>query len=106
LIFKYKILRKISKNKRREKKMRNITKFKRSIRGISPVISVLLMIAIAVVASLVAYAWVMGYMTFQTGKVGNSIQIPSYAPGATDNLIVVYVQNVGQGTVKISTTRY
>ncbi len=83
--------------------MRNITKFKRSIKGISPVISVLLMIAIAVVASLVAYAWVMGYMNFQTDKVGEAIQIPSYAEGVTaDNLQMrIYVQNTGQGSVTV-----
>ncbi len=79
--------------------MRNITKFKRSIRAISPVISVLLMIAIAVVASLVAYAWVMGYMNFQTSKVGNAIQIPSYA--SQGGFLTIYVQNVGQGTVNL-----
>jgi flagellin-like protein len=83
-----------------EKKMRTITKFKRSIRAISPVISVLLMIAIAVVASLVAYAWVMGYMNFQTAKVGNAIQIPSYA--SQGGFLTVYVQNVGQGTLNIA----
>ena len=57
------------------------------------------MIAIAVVASLVAYAWVMGYMNFQTAKVGNAIQIPSYA--SQGGFLTVYVQNVGQGTVNI-----
>jgi PKD repeat protein len=66
------------------------------------------MIAIAVVASLVAYAWVMGYMNFQTSKAGNAIQIPSFAAGSdadpddTDRLRV-YVQNVGEGTVKVGT---
>ncbi|MCW4002933.1 MAG: PKD domain-containing protein [Candidatus Bathyarchaeota archaeon] len=88
--------------------MRKITKIRRCVRAISPVISVLLMIAIAVVASLVAYAWVMGYMNFQTSKAGNAIQIPSFAAGSdadpddTDRLRV-YVQNVGEGTVKVGT---
>ena len=81
----------------------SIKKIKRSIRAISPVISVLLMIAIAVVASLVAYAWVMGYMNFQTSKTGQSIQIPSYAEGITDDNMQMrlYVQNVGQGLVTV-----
>lgn len=81
--------------------MRNITKIKRSIRAISPVISVLLMIAIAVVASLVAYAWVMGYMNFQTARTGQAIQIPSYAPGTDTSHMIIYVQNVGQGTIEV-----
>ena len=58
------------------------------------------MIAIAVVASLVVYAWVSGYMGFQTNKTGKSIQIQSFAV-ATDGLHV-YVQNVGQGVVTLS----
>jgi flagellin-like protein len=80
--------------------MRKITRIKRSIRAISPVIATLLMIAIAVVASLVAYAWVMGYIGGTTSKTGNAIDIPSYASSASNNLIV-YVQNVGQGPVQL-----
>jgi FlaG/FlaF family flagellin (archaellin) len=79
--------------------LRNITKIRRSVRAISPVISVLLMIAIAVVASLVAYAWVMGYMNFQTGKAGQSILIQSYAVSPAGSTMYVYVQNNGQGSV-------
>jgi FlaG/FlaF family flagellin (archaellin) len=81
--------------------MRTITRIRRSIRAISPVISVLLMIAIAVVASLVVYAWVMGYIGFQTGHVGKAVQIQSVARDGTAGNLVVYVQNVGQGTVKL-----
>ncbi|TSA56799.1 hypothetical protein D4R42_02850 [bacterium] len=77
-------------------KMRKITKFRRSVKGISPVISVLLMIAIAVAASLVAYAWVMGYMDFTTTKVGKAIQIQSISTDA------VYVQNIGDSPVTIT----
>lgn len=76
--------------------MRKITKFRRSVKGISPVISVLLMIAIAVAASLVAYAWVMGYMDFTTTKVGKTIQIQSITANAA------YVQNIGDSDVEIS----
>ena len=76
--------------------MKKITKFRRSVKAISPVISVLLMIAIAVAASLVAYAWVMGYLDFTTTKVGKAIQIQSIS---TDS---VYVQNVGDSPVTIN----
>jgi archaeal type IV pilus assembly protein PilA len=74
--------------------MKKIRKFRRETRAISPVIATLLMIAIAVVASLVTYAWVMGYMNFQTNKTGNAIQIQSVSLDGT-----VYVQNVGTGSV-------
>ncbi len=84
----------------RKRNIRNIAKFKRSIKAISPVIATLLMIAIAVVASLVVYAWVSGYLGFQTGKAGKAIQIPSFALNS-DNSMTVYAQNVGQGTVQI-----
>jgi archaeal type IV pilus assembly protein PilA len=92
----------------RTKNVRNSTKFKRSIKAISPVIATLLMIAIAVVASLVVYAWVGGYMGTTTDKAGKAIALPSFA-GIPDSEVtptvgdlVVYVQNVGQGTVEIS----
>ncbi len=62
----------------RIRNVRNTTKFKRSIKAISPVIATLLMIAIAVVASLVVYAWVTGYMGGTTSKAGKAIQIQSY----------------------------
>jgi VCBS repeat-containing protein len=81
------------------KNMRKITKIRRSIKAISPVISVLLMIAIAVVASLVVYAWIMGYIGGTTTKTGQAIQIQSYAVSPDGTTLYVYVQNVGQGTV-------
>ncbi len=56
------------------------------------------MIAIAVVASIVAYAWVMGYIGGQTQKTGNQIQIQSYT---SQGNLIIYVQNTGQGTVHL-----
>ena len=44
------------------------------MKAISPIIATLLLIAIAVVASLVVYAWVMGYVGFQTNNAGNSVK--------------------------------
>jgi len=92
-----------TKERRSKPKMFNlkkINKFRKNVKAISPVISVLLMIAVAVVASLVAYAWVMGYMNFQTAKTGQAIQIQSvqFTGTAVSN---VYVQNVGDGVVTL-----
>ena len=78
--------------------MKNVRKFRRNARAISPVIATLLMIAIAVVASLVTYAWVMGYMGFQTEKTGKAIQIQSVDFAGS----IVYVQNVGDSQVTFS----
>jgi archaeal type IV pilus assembly protein PilA len=84
---------------------KSIRKFRRNTRAISPVIATLLMIAIAVVASLVTYAWVMGYMNFTTEKTGKAIQIqsvsyPTTAPSG--NVFTVYVQNVGDSDLTLS----
>jgi hypothetical protein len=77
------------------------TRIRRSVRAISPVISVLLMIAIAVAASLIAYAWIMGYIGGTTTKVGRAIQIQSLGKDPdNENYLLVYVQNVGQGAVE------
>ena len=72
------------------------------MRAISPVI-VLLMIVIAVAASLVAYAWVMGYLGFTTAKVGKAIQIQSISYDDPDpTYMTVYVQNVGDSDLTVS----
>jgi FlaG/FlaF family flagellin (archaellin) len=81
-----------------------VCRIHRSIRAISPVISVLLIIAITVVTSLVAYAWVVGYLNFTSDKAGKAIQIQSTAlVQASPNVyaLVVYVQNVGQSATTL-----
>ena len=85
----------------RKSNVRILVKAQRCVRAISPVIATLLMIAIAVVASLVVYAWVTGYIGTQTGKTGQAIQLPSFVIDPITSDLHVYVQNVGQGTVKI-----
>jgi flagellin-like protein len=81
-----------------------IRKLRKNVKAISPVLSTLLMIAVAVAASLVTYAWVMGYLNFTTSKVGKSILIQSIAKSGTgSNDLVIYVQNVGDGTIKFNT---
>lgn len=75
----------------------NYKKLRKNVKAVSPVISVLLMIAVAVAASLVTYAWVMGYMNFTTTKVGKAIAIQSIDVSGK-----VYVQNVGQSTVTLT----
>ena len=82
----------------RIKNVRNTTKFKRSIKAISPVIATLLMIAIAVVASLVVYAWVGGYMGTHNRQSRKSHTNSKLCHRRCGNLLI-YVQNVGQGDV-------
>jgi len=80
--------------------MRNV----RSKIGVSPVLSVLLMIIVAVAASLVTYAWVMGYIGFTTSKAGKSLQIQSVAYNKTSSTLHVYVQNVGDALISLNRT--
>src|SRR3989337_492455 len=89
------------KGKGEGKRLKAKTRILRSVRAISPVLSVLMMIAIAVTASLVAYAWIMGYIGGTTSKVGKAVLIQSMATNpANPDYLRVYVQNVGQGTVE------
>jgi uncharacterized repeat protein (TIGR02543 family) len=81
--------------------MKARTKIRRSVRAVSKVISVLLLIAIAVAAALIAYAWLMGYIGGTTIKTQKAIQIQSIAADNNDNLLV-YVQNIGVGTVQLN----
>lgn len=73
-----------------------IRKLRRNVKAISPIIATLLLIAIAVVAALVTYAWVMGYIGFQTSNASKSVQIQSISDTlTTPQSITVYVQNTG-----------
>jgi len=79
-----------------EKRSLKLTKRK----AVSPVLATLMMIIVAVAAALVTYAWVMGYTTFITGKASQGIMIQSVGHQAGN--IEIYVQNVGDGTVTLS----
>jgi flagellin-like protein len=79
-----------------------ISKIKKSDRALSPVISVLLIIAITVAASLVAYLWVNNYLGFTTSRAGKAIQIQSMARDPLSGNLIVYLQNVGQGSVTLN----
>ena len=83
------------------KKFRNICKrFRRSVRAVSPVIAVLLMIVIAVAASLFAYSWTMGYLDFLTVKADQGIQVQ--AINWETPTLTAYAQNVGPADVTIA----
>jgi archaeal type IV pilus assembly protein PilA len=88
----------------KEQKGMKFRNFRKDMRAISPVIATLLMIAVAVVASLVAYAWVMGYIGFQTTNTGKSIQIQSLSNSATGHtgVLTVYVQNIGDSQISLN----
>jgi flagellin-like protein len=72
-------------------------KLNHSIKGISPIMAVLMMIVVAVAAGLVLYGWALGYLDFTTGNAGKAIRIQSIGYNTTDTSLKVYVQNVGEG---------
>jgi len=80
--------------------MKKRKKYRQSFRAVSPVIAVLLMIAIVVIASLTAYAWVLSFVGSATQKAAKAIQIQSVARDTLSGNLIVYVQNVGQGKVQ------
>jgi FlaG/FlaF family flagellin (archaellin) len=73
-------------------------------RAISPVLSVLLMIVVAVAGALVTYAWSMGYLDFTTAKAGRAMQIQSTALDESRQVLTIYLQNVGQGPINLDPT--
>ena len=82
-------------------KLKNLCRrLRRSRRAVSPVIAVLLMIVIAVAASLFAYAWTMGYLDFLTVKVDQGVQVQAINWDGEN--ITAYAQNVGPTDVDIA----
>ncbi|RLC75457.1 MAG: hypothetical protein DRJ03_30240 [Chloroflexi bacterium] len=74
-------------------------KNRRRMRGVSPVISVLLMIAVAVAASLALYGWVTSMMTTQGAMAQTMVKIEAVTfteetSGAKD-LVKVEIRNTG-----------
>jgi FlaG/FlaF family flagellin (archaellin)/predicted secreted protein len=72
---------------------------KRNFGAISPVLAVLMMIAVAIAGSLVVYAWIMGYINLSTERSGEAITIQSVFNDGAD--LLIYVQNVGEGVVQL-----
>ena len=76
-------------------------------RGVSPVIATLLLIVIAVVAAVLAYIWVSGYMgrvTSQAEAQAPQLQerIKIDAVSVTDDTVTIYVTNIGDVKVSIA----
>jgi flagellin-like protein len=71
----------------------NLPKFQKR-KGISPLIATLLLIAIAVAASVLTYSWVMSMIGSQSGQAQTQVRIDSVA--YTDsNTAVVAIRNTG-----------
>jgi len=54
-----------------------------------------------VVAALITYTWVTGFVGTTTTKAGNALQIQSVSFDTSNKNLTIYAQNVGQGPIKI-----
>jgi hypothetical protein len=74
----------------------------KSAKGISTVLTVLLLVAVSVVSALITQIWVITYVENTMTKVKHVIWIPSVKFIDVES-ITVYVQNIGKGSVLLST---
>ena len=70
----------------------------RSRRGISPVLATLILIVIAVVAGLVVYGWIMGWIGTQKQQVAFAVRVIR----TNSTAYTVEVRNTGSTTVTVS----
>ena len=70
----------------------------RNLKAVSPILAVLMLMIIAVAASVLTYAWVVGYLDFTMDKADEAMQIQNVA--LVDGNLTIYVQNVGEGIIK------
>ena len=79
--------------------------FKKSRKGVSPVIATLLLIVIAVAAAVVTYSWVMGFIgttTTTPAQTQARIVVDAVKPdAANDEIDEIYVRNVGSVSVNV-----
>ena len=79
-------------------------KISQRTKGISPVLTVLLLIAIAVGSALITQMWIVTYVNNTMSKVEHIIWIPSvkFLEEGNDINITIYVQNIHDGTVQVT----
>ena len=79
--------------------------FRMDRKAVSPVIAVLLMIAVAVAAAILVYVWSMGLIgTLQTGggqQVREQIELDAYSWDDAGDEITLYLRNVGAADVTV-----
>lgn len=76
-----------------------------SKKGVSPILAALLLIAIAVAAAVITYAWVTTFMTTQTQQSGAVLALENtrfYEVGLTKNMTDITIMNTGTASAKIA----
>jgi flagellin-like protein len=72
-----------------------LRKLKRDVKGISPLIATLLLIAIAVAASVITYSWVMSMIGSQSQQAQTQVRIDSVTWNVSGNEITMVIRNTG-----------
>jgi len=85
-------------------------RIRRAVKGVSPVLATLILIVVAVIAGLVVYAWVSGWIRVQLGKVREQLTIRAvYIMGRnydTGNLKYrLEIENTGDATAEVTKIR-
>ena len=78
-------------------------RIKKDAKGISPLIATLLMIAIAVAASVITYSWVMSMIGSQSTQAQTAVRIDNVGFNLTSNSVTVTIRNIGSVSADIVT---
>jgi len=81
--------------------LRVLNKFKKNSKAISPLIATLLLIAIAVAASVLTYSWVMSMIGTQSTQAQTQVRVDSIAWNLTAQKLTVVVRNTGSVAASI-----
>ena len=76
-------------------------KFVKDAKAISPLIATLLLIAIAVAASVITYSWVMSMISSQSNQAQTQVRIDSVQWNVTTNTAILTVRNTGSVSATI-----
>jgi len=82
---------------------RSLKRFRKDVKGISPLIATLLLIAIAVAASVITYSWVMSMIGSQSQQAQTQVRIDSVTWDVGANSLNVTVRNTGSVGATIET---
>jgi flagellin-like protein len=80
-----------------------LKRFRANRKGISPLIATLLLIAIAVAASVITYSWVMSMIGSQSQQAQTQVRIDSITWNVAGNTLNVTVRNTGSVGATIET---
>jgi archaeal type IV pilus assembly protein PilA len=84
---------------------KNMKNFRRSLKGISPIFATLILIAIAVIAGVVVYAFTSGMLSGMTATSSagqEKIAVQSSGINAAKTVVTIYAQQTGGPAAKIN----